>query len=294
LLISMTGFGEARGQTGEMAVTVEVRTINSRHLKFTLRSSEGYSALEPEIEAVTRDVIRRGTVQLNLRVECGSRADDYHINTEVLENYRQQIEQYTGQVPGNDSLAMQMLLSLPGAIDEKSRGEHDPREDWPAIEPVIREALAAVSKMRAEEGVALAADLAHNGRQIAELLDAIARRAPEVVQSYQSRLTSRVQQALSELNVTVQPADLLREIALFADRSDISEEIVRLRSHLQQYEAALLMTESSGRKLEFIAQEMGREINTIGSKANDAEISRLVVEIKTALERIREQIQNVE
>ena len=103
-----------------------------------------------------------------------------------------------------------------------------------------------------------------------------------------------MQQALSELNVTVEPADLLREVSLFADRSDISEEIVRLRSHLQQYEAALMLPESSGRKLEFIAQEMGREVNTIGSKANDAEISRLVVEIKTALERIREQIQNVE
>jgi uncharacterized protein (TIGR00255 family) len=290
----MTGFGEARSQAGGLAVAVEVRTINSKHLKFTLRSSEGYSLLEPEIEAATRDVIRRGTVQLNLRVDRGSSADDYRINTDVLENYRRQIEQYTGQIPGNDSLAMQMLLSLPGTVDEKRRGEYDPREDWPVIEPVIREALAAVGKMRAEEGVALAADLAHNGRQIAEQLDAIASRAPEVVKSYQSRLTGRVQQALSELNVTVEPADLLREIALFADRSDISEEIVRLRSHLQQYEAALLMSESSGRKLEFIAQEMGREVNTIGSKANDGEISRLVVEIKTALERIREQIQNVE
>jgi uncharacterized protein (TIGR00255 family) len=294
LLISMTGFGEARSQTGDLAVAVEVRTINSRHLKFTLRSSEGYSALESEIEAATREIIRRGTVQLNLRVERGSSTDDFHINTGVLENYRKQLEPYLGKTGGTDPQVLQMLLSLPGTVDEKSRGEHDPREDWPAIEPVIREALAAVSKMRAEEGVALAADLAHNGRQIAELLDSVARRSPEVTQSYQSRLTSRVQQALSELNVTVQPADLLREIALFADRSDISEEIVRLRSHLQQYEAALLMTESSGRKLEFIAQEMGREINTIGSKANDAEISRLVVEIKTALERIREQIQNVE
>src|SRR6478736_3068598 len=117
----MTGFGEARSQAGGMAVSVEVRTINSRHLKFTLRSSEGYSSLESEIEAVTREVIRRGTVQLNLRVERGSSVDDYHINTEVLENYRRQIEQYTGQVAGNDSLAMQMLLSLPGSIDEKSR-----------------------------------------------------------------------------------------------------------------------------------------------------------------------------
>jgi uncharacterized protein (TIGR00255 family) len=159
---------------------------------------------------------------------------------------------------------------------------------------VLRQALANLAKMRAEEGVALAADLAHNGRQIMEQLDAITKRAPEVVQSYQTRLMQRVEQALSDLNVTVQPADLLREVSLFADRSDISEEIVRLRSHLQQYEAALMLPESSGRKLEFIAQEMGREVNTIGSKANDAEISKLVVEIKTALERIREQIQNVE
>jgi uncharacterized protein (TIGR00255 family) len=179
-------------------------------------------------------------------------------------------------------------------IIEKSRSDDDPHDAWPTIEPVIKEALAAMSAMRAQEGVALAADLAYNGRQILEHLDAITRRTPEVTQSYQTRLTTRVQQALSELNVTVEPADLLRELALFADRSDISEEIVRLRSHLQQYEAALMFPESSGRKLEFIAQEMGREVNTIGSKANDGEISHLVVEIKTALERIREQIQNVE
>jgi uncharacterized protein (TIGR00255 family) len=290
----MTGFGEARSQAGGMAVAVEVRTINSRHFKLSYRSSEGYAALEPEVEAIARDAIRRGTAQLNLRVDRRTSVDDYRINTEVLDNYRRQLEQYTSPGEASDLHLLRTMLLLPGAVDEKSRGDYDPREDWPAIEPVIREALAAVAKMRAKEGVALAADLAHNGRQIAEQLDAIARRLPDVAQSYQSRLTGRVQQALSELNVTVQPADLLREIALFADRSDISEEIVRLRSHLQQYEAALQMAESSGRKLEFIAQEMGREINTIGSKANDAEISRLVVEIKTALERIREQIQNVE
>lgn len=289
----MTGFGEARGTAGGMAISVEVRTINSRHYKLSFRSSEGYASLESDVETLTRESIRRGTVQLNLRVDRRSSVDDYRINTEVVENYRRQLQQFTGS-EWNNADDLRLLLSLPGTIDEKSRGEYDPREDWPAIEPVIRDALAALAKMRAEEGVALAADLAHNGRQISELLDAIARRSPEVTQSYQSRLTGRVQQALSELNVTVEPADLLREIALFADRSDISEEIVRLRSHLQQYEAALLMAESSGRKLEFIAQEMGREINTIGSKANDAEISRLVVDIKTALERIREQIQNVE
>jgi uncharacterized protein (TIGR00255 family) len=290
----MTGFGEARKQTGQMSIAVEVRTINSRHFKLSFRASDGYAALEPEVEAATREIIRRGTVQLNLRVDRSSATDDYRINTAVLDNYSQQLEQYAAGKKLNVSLDPQALLALPGVIVEKSRSAEDPHEDWPTIEPVIKEALAAMSKMRAEEGVALAADLAHNGRQILEHLDAITRRTPEVTQSYQARLTTRVQQALSELNVTVEPADLLRELALFADRSDISEEIVRLRSHLQQYEAALMLPESSGRKLEFIAQEMGREINTIGSKANDGEISHLVVEIKTALERIREQIQNVE
>ncbi len=290
----MTGFGEARRQTDGTSITVEVRTINSRHFKLSYRASEGYAALEPEVEAVTREVIRRGTVQVNLRVDHGAAVDDYRINTDVLENYRQQLEKYAARGASKIPFDLPTLLTLPGVISERSRDDRDPREDWPAIEPAVREALAATAKMRSEEGVALAADLAHNGRQILESLDAIAKRSPEVTQSYQSRLTTRVEQALSELNVTVEPADLLREVALFADRSDISEEIVRLRSHLQQYEAALMLAESSGRKLEFIAQEMGREINTIGSKANDAEISHLVVEIKTALERIREQIQNVE
>jgi uncharacterized protein (TIGR00255 family) len=290
----MTGFGEARSQQGGVAVAVEVRTINSRHFKLSYRASEGYAALEPEVEAATRQVIRRGTVQLNLWVERRAAIDDFRINTAVLENYRRQLEQYTGRSEWNDPEDLRMLLSLPGAVEEHAAGEHDPHDDWPMIEPVVLEALSNAAKMRAEEGVALAADLAHNGRQILELLDAVARRSPEVTQAYQSRLTQRVEQALSELNVTVEPADLVREVSLFADRSDISEEIVRLRSHLQQYEAALMLPESSGRKLEFIAQEMGREVNTIGSKANDAEISRLVVEIKTALERIREQIQNVE
>ena len=290
----MTGFGEARSQTEGLAVAVEVRTINSRHFKLTYRSSDGYAALEPEIESATREIIRRGTVQLSLRVDRRASVEDYRINTDVLENYRRQLQQYTGRQEWSDAEDLHMLLSLPGAVEERSGADHDPREEWARIGPVVREALAATAKMRAEEGVALAADLAHNGRQILELLDAVARRAPDVAQSYQERLTQRVQQALSDLNVTVEPADLLREVSLFADRSDISEEIVRLRSHLQQYEAALMLPESSGRKLEFIAQEMGREVNTIGSKANDAEISRLVVEIKTALERIREQIQNVE
>jgi uncharacterized protein (TIGR00255 family) len=290
----MTGFGEARGQREGLSVLVEVRTINNRHFKLSFRASEGYASLEPDVEAVVRQAMRRGTVQVNLRVDRRASAEDYRINNSVVESYRWQIDALTGRNGWSDTVSLGTLLQLPGSIDEQCRASLEPHDDWPAIEPVLQEALAAVNKMRANEGKVLLADLASNGHAVEQFLNKVAKRAPEVSESYQARLQQRVNKSLTELNVTVDPADLLRELSLFVDRSDISEEIVRLRSHLQQFAEALQLTESSGRKLEFIVQEMGREVNTIGSKANDAEISRYVVEIKSALERIREQIQNVE
>jgi len=294
LLVSMTGFGEARSQAADMAISVEVRTINSRHFKLNYRATDGYAGLEPEIEAVAREQIRRGTVQLNLFVDRQASAEDYRVNAAVLENYHWQLDMFIGRLGWTDKVDLRMLLPLPGVVTERKHSDHDPHEDWSAIGPVVCEAIAGAAKMRAEEGAALAVDLARNGQQVEHLLNQIAARAPEVVVGYQSRLTQRVQKALSDLNVTLNPADLIREVSLFVDRSDISEEVVRLRSHLQQFADAIELAESSGRKLEFIAQEMGREINTIGSKASDAEVSRHVVDIKSALERIREQIQNVE
>jgi len=294
VLTSMTGYGEARGQAEGVSALVEVRTINSRHFKLSYRASEGYASLEPDVETVVRETIRRGTVHVNLRVDRRASPDDYRINDSVLENYRWQLEAFTGRNNWTDLVGLETLLQLPGSIEEKSRTNLDPHSDWPAIEPVLREALVAVTKMRTDEGAALLVDLAQNGHAIEKLMEEIAKRAPGVSESYQARLSQRVNKSLAELNVTVDPTDLLREVSLFADRSDVSEEVVRLRSHLQQFADALQLPESSGRKLEFIAQEMGREINTIGSKANDAEMSRYVIEIKSVLERIREQIQNVE
>ena len=148
--------------------------------------------------------------------------------------------------------------------------------------------------MRTAEGAALATDLNEQCATVAQCLDVIEKQAPLVSEGYRKRIQDRVNEALASLNVSLEPTDLVREVALYADRSDISEEIVRLRSHLQQFTLAQQLPESAGRKMEFICQEMGRETNTIGSKANDALISQQIVEIKTALERIREQIQNVE
>ena len=151
-----------------------------------------------------------------------------------------------------------------------------------------------MTAMRAEEGRAMAADLAANCRRSPGELEAIDARAPLVVDRYRARLTERLTKMLAEYQITLEPADLIREISIFAERSDISEEIVRLRSHLEQFDDTLDLPESSGRKLEFLTQEMFRETNTIGSKANDVQIARHVIEIKAAIERIREMIQNVE
>jgi uncharacterized protein (TIGR00255 family) len=290
----MTGFGEARGQAAGLSVHVEVRTINNRHFKLGYRSSDGYASLEPEVENVVRQLMRRGTVQVNLRVDRQLSPDSYRINTSIVESYRAQVDELCGRNGWKGNVGLEVLLQLPGSVDEQARANFEPREDWAAIEPVLKEALAAVNKMRIDEGKALLADLAANGQVVEQFLEEIIKRAPSVSESYRERLQQRVNKALSELNVTLDPTDLVREVSLFVDRSDISEEAVRLRSHLQQYAEALTLDESAGRKLEFIVQEMGREVNTIGSKANDAEISRYVVEIKSALERIREQIQNVE
>jgi uncharacterized protein (TIGR00255 family) len=290
----MTGFGEARGKSGDLSVQVEVRTINNRHFKLGFRASEGYASLESDVETVVRESMRRGSVQVNLRVDRQTSPEEYRINEIVLEGYRNQLTDIAKRNKWSEAVQLDALLQLPGVVDEASRTNIEPRDDWPAIEPVLKAALAAVNKMRREEGAALLLDLAANCRAIEEFVDLIAQRSPEVSVAYQSRLAQRVNKALEELKVKVDATDLIREVSLFVDRSDVSEEIVRLRSHLQQFAEALQLPESAGRKLEFIVQEMGREVNTIGSKANDAEISRHVVEVKSSLERIREQIQNVE
>ncbi len=290
----MTGFGEASRRQGGLAVSVEIRTINSRYLKLSLRTSDGYGSLEPHVDTIVRKRIRRGTIQVNLRVDRPPSAADYHINTEVLQGYRQQLESLRRDWDLTDPLPLQGLLALPGVVSEGVGGSIDLSEDWPVIRDTLETALESLQKMRTEEGQAMAADLRANCRAMAACLEAVEQRAPQVVEAYRLRLEERLNKILADIDAAIDPADVLKEVALFADRSDVSEEITRLRSHLDQFEATMQSPESSGRKLEFLTQEMVREVNTIGSKANDVEISQQVIEMKAAAERIREMIQNVE
>jgi uncharacterized protein (TIGR00255 family) len=294
VLLSMTGFGEAHAERDGLTVSVEVRTVNNRYLKLSTRTSEGYGALEPQIEAAVRTKIRRGTVQVSVRVDRARSADDYRIDAEVLGSYRRQIEQLALLWQQGRSVPLESFLPLPGVVIECNSAARDVDDDWPVVCQALDDAIERMESMRKEEGRAMAADLKGNARSIAECLEHVQRRAPLVIEAYRARLKDRVQKALAELQVTLDPADLIREVSLFSDRSDISEEVVRLRSHLDQFDQLLDASESAGRKLDFLIQEMVREANTIGSKANDVEIARWVIEIKTAVERIREMIQNVE
>lgn len=293
-LLSMTGFGEVREKRDDYAFSVELRTVNSRHFKLSLRVTEGYGSLESPAEKVIREFIKRGTVQCNLRIRHIGAADDYRINKQLVNLYVDQLQEIAAKRNLDERIQLELLTTLPGVVEELSEDAEDPSAIWPLLEPLLRKALEELTEMRAVEGTALADDLRQQCVAVKQSLEVIETLAPRVVDHYRKRIGDRVAEVLGELKVSVEPPDLIREVTLFADRSDISEEVVRLKSHLQQFHEALELEESAGRKLEFICQEMGRETNTIGSKANDAEISAQVVEIKTALERIREQIQNVQ
>jgi len=294
MLLSMTGFGEGRHEQGPLSVVVEIRTVNNKYFKFSLRSSESYGALDPLVEAAARKRIKRGTVQVQVRIDREHRPEDYRINRDVLDSYRRQLQEMLRDWEVAHAVQIEPLLQLPGVVEDVELALPDIREDWPVIEQAVGKALDQLEAMRAQEGAALESDLVENCRLVLEELDRIEQRLPAAVEEYRERLLGRVNRTLEKHDVTISAADVVREVSLITERSDVSEEIVRLRSHLQQFLATVKRPESSGRKLDFISQEMLREANTIGSKSSDVQIPQHVVGMKAAIERIREQVQNVE
>ncbi len=290
----MTGFGEAVAESDGLRIRVETRTINSRYLKVSIRSNESIGACEPKIEAAVRRRIRRGTVQVSVRIEREPNPDDFRIHGEILAAYWDRIQELAKAGRIVPPQTVEPLLALPGVVTETSSENQTGESLWPALEPALAEALERLDQMRRTEGEAMASDLRENCRRIAEHLAHVEALAPQVVENYRERLIERVNRILAEHDVTVEAGDIVRELALFTDRCDISEEIVRLKSHLDQFDKHMHGREVSGRKLDFLTQEMVREVNTIGSKANNAGITQHVVEMKAIVERIREMVQNVE
>jgi uncharacterized protein (TIGR00255 family) len=294
----MTGFGEARHQGGDLTLSVEVRTVNNRYLKVSVRGSDPYPMLEPELEKLVRKYVRRGTVTIHVRLDRQGRGSDFVLNAVALRSYLDQVravcDQAGWQVPV--SAVIGQVLVLPGVAPEPGGvSGRPPDEEFAAVERTLDAALRKLHAMRQQEGRAMAEELLAHRQTVADHLAMIREQVPTVVENYRQRLRERVGQALADHNVGLRPEDLIREVAVFAERSDVAEEVMRLGSHLDQFEA-IVRTEDDGpgRKLEFLVQEMGREANTIGSKAGDVGVSRHVVEIKAALEKVRELVQNVE
>jgi uncharacterized protein (TIGR00255 family) len=297
VLLSMTGFGEARSETDIITANVEVRAVNNRYLKVTVRGSEPYPMLEAEIEKVVRRHIRRGSLLVQVRVDRQQRYADVALNTTALRSYLRQIREVCDEL-GQPEYAGPLLagvLAMPGIADEARRSATAPPDEWPVVERILEDALRALEGMRREEGLAMGNELLTQHHFIAEQVELIRGQLPQATADYRRRMLERIRQAIGDAGIVLQPDHLIREVALFADRIDVSEEVTRLASHLEQFaEIVRKGDEAAGRKLEFVAQEMGRETNTIGSKAGDVSISRAAVEIKAALEKIRELVQNVE
>lgn len=296
MLLSMTGFGESRTQTDTVGVSIEVRAVNNRHLKLTVRGSEPYPLYESELEKVVRRHVRRGTLHVHVRVERAGRAAAPTLNTATLADYLRQIRTACTDAGTPEFVAplVSGALGLPGVAPENRTATAPPEDEWPIVEKTLDAALVKLNQMRRDEGKALTTELLAHHKIIAEQLDAVRALVPAVVTDYRQRMLERVRQAVADAGVVLSVESIIREVALFADRTDVSEEVARLTSHLEQFAELVRKGEEAGRKLEFVIQEMGRETNTIGSKAGDVAISRHVFEIKAALERLREQVQNVE
>jgi uncharacterized protein (TIGR00255 family) len=293
----MTGYGEAHYHSEKLRLGIEIRALNNRYLKLSVRAPEPYNLLEPEFDKIVRRTIRRGTVQVILHCERQSTVQDFRVNAVALRSYLGQLRALSEELGPNKIQPEQWLghmLALPGVVPEPGITSFDAQEEWPLLEKILEEALSRLQAMRQEEGRAMAQEFLQYRDQIATELRQIRERAPVVVELFRERLYERVRKLLSELDIEIDRSDLIKETAILAERSDIAEEVVRLASHLDQFQDIMKEPESPGRKLEFLTQEMFRETNTIGSKASDVEISRRVVEIKGTLEKIRELVQNVE
>lgn len=292
MIVSMTGYGEAQREDAAHLYHVELRSVNNRYFKAAIRLPEEFAFMEAAIEQQLRRKITRGSVTLRLFTRDLSESAAQEINLAAMRHYLTQLRAVANDPQVHIDLAT--LATLPGVCQPQELSEELRERAEKLVHGLVDEAIERLVAMRAIEGRSLAADLLRNCECVTANLDAIRTRVPLVVDEYRRRLMTRVQQLIAESNVSLAESDLLKEVAIYAERSDISEEVSRLGSHLEQFEAAVSSPEPAGRKLDFITQEMLREANTIGSKAGDVEIARCTIEIKGAIDRLKEQVQNAE
>lgn len=292
MIRSMTGFGRAQASVEGYNITVEIRSVNHRYFEFYAKIPRTYSFLEEKIKSTLSTGISRGKVECSVQIEAT--ADEsvvVSVNEPLARGYVDAIGSIAETFDLKDDLT---ALSLARFSDVLSITKAPVDEDalWEKVEPVIKEALNGFIAMRETEGAKLSKDVLSRGELILENVSYIEERSPETVKQYSEKLLERMRNVLGDTQID--EARILTEAAIYADKVAVAEETVRLRSHIDQLRTMLQSSEAVGRKLDFLVQEINREANTIGSKAQDVDIARRVIDIKAEVEKIREQIQNIE
>jgi uncharacterized protein (TIGR00255 family) len=296
MLYSMTGYGEAEGEVNGVSYAVEIKAVNNRYLKTNVKLPEAVAFLEEDIEKFIRQNLSRGTINYVLRLKQVSASALFDIDEPALRAIMERLSRIKSSTDIGPPWRIDIggLLNLPGIIRPMLPDEEVAEQIKNTVLDITREAIEKLKQMRAAEGRSLEADLKSHCEAIRQDLEQIRNRSATVLQEYAKRLKRRVDDLLAKATLKLDEETLAREVAVLADRSDISEEIARLDSHLAQLAESCQVNDQAGRRLEFISQEMLREANTIASKAFDAEIIRQVVDIKCEIDRIKEQAQNLE
>ncbi len=289
---SMTGYGRARSLVGGRDITFEVKSVNNRFLDLTVKMSRLYNPLEDRIKQLVRNYTTRGKVDVYLTVDnIEGDKTELSVNREFVDSYVRQLRSLQNEYELAGDVDVSLVASRQETFITK-KSDEDMESVWAAIEPVAREALEGYFAMRRTEGEKLKDDILSRIDKLEQLRNAVSEIAPASVAAAKTRMLERVKELCG--NVPLDESRLITECAVYADKADITEELVRLGSHFSQLRKLLSKDDNIGKTVDFLLQETNREINTIGSKSSDVEIANIVVEVKSELEKIREQIQNIE
>jgi uncharacterized protein (TIGR00255 family) len=296
MLQSMTGYGGSQHEDAGFSFLVEIKSLNNRFLKTSIRLPDALASLEAVVEKEVRKNLSRGSVNYTLHMRNLNNPGPYEVNHAAVDKYLGNLEQVSTLHHQNNGLQIDLasILQLPGVCQLRTFSDEENEWFLKIVMDLTGEALGNLQKMRVAEGQVLLEDLAKQCGVIRENLEALASHTDEVLMNYQQRLQTRVDAMLTDAKLKLDQDMLMKEVAIFAERSDVNEEVARLTCHLEQFDKACQAEDQTGRRLDFITQEMLREANTIASKANSATISQHVVEIKVAIDRLKEQVQNVE
>lgn len=292
MILSMTGYGTGSAQKDDTAVSVEIRTVNHRFLDLHIRISREYVFLEGVIQQLVRNVLNRGRVDVNAKIQKAG-GSEYVINTGMVTSYLEAAAGMKDAFNLQDSLDLRTLLNLPGVLKNGEAEQADASDELSdLLKQSVQSALEGVLQMRRREGEALRLDMLQNLAAIEESTHRIRKLSANSAAECLEKLNDRLAQLLPKEGID--PQRLAQEVALIADKCDISEEVARLESHIEQYRMLISSEEKVGKKLDFLLQELQREANTILSKSGNMEVTHHAIAIKTDVEKLREQVQNVE